>query len=228
MYKTEYEQLKDKEWLVGRYVDECMTMRQIAEIVGCAYPALKRAMDHHGIERRKHTSKYPKLNDKEWLREAYVEQKMSGTEIAKIAGCPPSLVRSHLGYLGIEMRKRSERLGEKANRWKGGRPIFGGYAHRYMPDHPKATESRPYVQEHRLVMEKQLGRYLESYEIVHHKDGDRLNNDPDNLVVKTRGKHVSDHFKASHEVLKLREGGNSKQYYIRHCDGDGIVDAQDA
>ena len=204
MYKTEYKQLRDKDWLIEHYVNQCLSMKQIGEIVGCAYPALKRAMVYHGIDRRKHTSKYPKLNDKEWLIKSYVDDGMTGTEIAKIAGCPPSLVRSHLGYLGIVMRPRYERKGSKANHWQGGRPIYEGYQYRYAPDHPKAAPSKPYVQEHRLVMEEQLGRYLESYEVVHHKDGDRLNNDPSNLVVKTRGKHLSDHFKASHEVLELR------------------------
>jgi hypothetical protein len=61
------------------------------------------------------------------------------------------------------------------------------------------------MQEHRLVMEQQIGRYLESDEIVHHLDGDRLNNDPSNLEVKKRSQHISEHFKASHEVLELRQ-----------------------
>jgi hypothetical protein len=30
--------------------------------------------------------------------------------------------------------------------------------------------------EHRLVMEQAIGRYLEEWELVHHKDGDRANN----------------------------------------------------
>jgi hypothetical protein len=35
--------------------------------------------------------------------------------------------------------------------------------------------------EHRVVMEKKLGRSLKKGESVHHKDGNRTNNDPDNL-----------------------------------------------
>lgn len=37
--------------------------------------------------------------------------------------------------------------------------------------------------EHRWVMEIVLGRKLSPNEIVHHKDGDPLNNSPENLVV---------------------------------------------
>ena len=36
---------------------------------------------------------------------------------------------------------------------------------------------------HRIVMERQLGRPLRRAEVVHHRDGDRLNNDPANLVM---------------------------------------------
>lgn len=36
---------------------------------------------------------------------------------------------------------------------------------------------------HRHVMEEKLGRALTPSERVYHKDGDHLNNDPDNLIV---------------------------------------------
>jgi transposase-like protein len=42
---------------------------------------------------------------------------------------------------------------------------------------------------HRLVMEKKLGRPLVSDEIVRHRDGDLLNNDPGNLVIVSREEH---------------------------------------
>ena len=35
--------------------------------------------------------------------------------------------------------------------------------------------------EHRHVMEQQLGRPLFEWERIHHRDGDRTNNDPANL-----------------------------------------------
>jgi len=49
-------------------------------------------------------------------------------------------------------------------------------------NHPMANRDG-YVPEHRLVMEKKLGRYLTREEVVHHVDGDRANNEPENLVV---------------------------------------------
>ena len=60
--------------------------------------------------------------------------------------------------------------------------------------HPRAYD-KDYYYEHILVAEKKIGRLLDtSTEVVHHKDGNRLNNDPDNLEVQTRQKHSKRHW----------------------------------
>jgi hypothetical protein len=49
------------------------------------------------------------------------------------------------------------------------------------------------VRKHRWLMEQQLGRKLEPWEHVHHKDGDPLNNDLNNLQVIEEAEHMRLH-----------------------------------
>lgn len=78
--------------------------------------------------------------------------------------------------------------GEGSRTWKGGRQVARGYIKLYSPDHPHNIKK--YVMEHRLVMEKHLGRYLESSEIVHHKNGIKNDNRIENLQLLSKQTHL--------------------------------------
>lgn len=74
--------------------------------------------------------------------------------------------------------------------------IISGYRYIYVPEHPKSIGTRElYVAEHRLVMESIIGRYLTDKEIVHHKNGDTLDNSPSNLEMMTTSDHAKLHIK---------------------------------
>lgn len=82
------------------------------------------------------------------------------------------------------------KTGEKSHLWRGGRSIIrGGYVEIYAPEHPKARGGK-YVREHRLVMEKHLGRYLEDHEQVHHKNAIKDDNRLENLELMTSKVHI--------------------------------------
>lgn len=67
--------------------------------------------------------------------------------------------------------------------WRGGRTVnkLTGYVRVSVPGHPRAAKGTAYVLEHIVVMEEMIGRYLVDGENVHHKNGVRDDNRPENL-----------------------------------------------
>jgi len=80
--------------------------------------------------------------------------------------------------------------GIEAKHWKGGiRITKEGYIAIYSPHHPYAKKDKT-VLEHRLVMEKYLGRYLLPKEIIHHKNGIENDNRIENLQLTNQSLHI--------------------------------------
>ena len=86
------------------------------------------------------------------------------------------------------------KIGKESPNWKGGKFLDGrGYVLIYT--------DKGYIPEHRLVIEKHLGRKLTSDETVHHIDFNKQNNKIDNLMLfPTKLSHTRFH-------QKLRQHG---------------------
>src|SRR5262245_5535018 len=85
-----------------------------------------------------------------------------------------------------------------------------GYRTIWDPDHPNSHDGRVY--EHRVVAEQKIGRFLRTDEIVHHINGNRSDNRPENLEVVTKHQHQVHHLAtrpdvSDEDILELLEEG---------------------
>jgi hypothetical protein len=81
-------------------------------------------------------------------------------------------------------------IGPKSPHYKG--KILYGNSQKYYaitsPYHPYA-DNKGYMYEHRLVIEKHIGRFLLPDEVVHHKNGDTKDNRIENLELLAKKDH---------------------------------------
>jgi hypothetical protein len=116
-----------------------------------------------------------------------------------------ALCRTHLRRLAV--------LGTPAPRVPVRAPgedgwVTHGYRGVVVPEHLRhLTAGAAHVLEHRLVMAVLLGRPLAQGESVHHRNGDRLDNRPDNLELwssrQPAGQRAEDKLAFAYELLAL-------------------------
>ena len=77
----------------------------------------------------------------------------------------------------------------RPHNWAGGKYLSHGYIRILKPSHPTSCKDG-YILEHRYKIEKYLKRKLKISEIVHHIDGNKMNNNISNLSILTRRNHA--------------------------------------
>ena len=132
----------------------------------------------------------PVILDPEQLRHLIEVEQTTQARAAELLGCSLSCVERTCKRLGLATQRTGPRSGPGHPDWKGGRYLCKGYWYLWSPEHPHRTK-QGYVLEHRLTVEQKLGRLLEPGEVVHHRNGDRQDNRPENLeAFQTNAQHL--------------------------------------
>lgn len=122
-----------------------------------------------------------------------------------VRGC--SNLQKAAGYCGMHYQ-RAKKHGDPEKSLRGpigkGGMSTKGYRILYLPDHPNASKTGR-IPEHRFVMSEMLGRPLLASETVHHKNGNKLDNRPENLELWVQnhmsGQRVDDLLQWARDVI---------------------------
>lgn len=207
---------------------EGMHSTEIEKIFGTCSANVLYHVRKHGIQvrNRSQTNRMRAPVDEDRLRKLVAEAELSQREIAERLGVSQATIERTCRSLGLRSLRGRGSKGPKNNFWKGGKPRRDRheYVLVWQPDHPHAR-ANGCVLEHRLVMEKHLGRYLEPHEVVHHIDGDKKHNELENLALFSSN---SEHMKHEHESGLLdrepetgRLLGRRQSASIRPASGSG-------
>lgn|SRR3990167_8481877 len=128
--------------------------------------------------------------EKEICKLYLLNNKNGSVALGKKFNVTSNAIRLVLIRNNIQRRSRSEcrkslRLGNEIHNYKGGNISPVGYKRIYIEG--KIT------QEHRHILSQHLGRVLTIKEIVHHRNGNKLDNRLENLEIMTRSEHARHH-----------------------------------
>jgi len=147
-------------------------------------------------------------HNKQWLIQKYYNERLLYSEIASLCDVQTATIIRWFKKLGLKARSPSERhIGEWNGRWKGGIRLRKHSKDRYIRI---IRQNGKTMVEHRLIMEKHLGRKLSKEETIHHLDGDSINNSLDNLLLLPTNSDHRNYEKTLNQFAKSIFFGKSK------------------
>lgn len=177
-----------KDLLNKWYWEDGMLQKDIAKELGVSTGAISLWFEKLDIQQRPmshwHTGREVSEGHKEIIKKTHIGKVVSKETREKISK----------GRKGISPIGKHERFQGRRNR-------ADGYLQIYKADHP-FSNAEGYVMEHRLVMERHIGRFLTPKEVVHHINRKRNDNRPENLYLFASG---SDHTKY-HSLERFGKG----------------------
>jgi len=107
--------------------------------------------------------------------------------------------------------------------FKGGTISSHGYQLIYVGKVHHLADVRGYAYEHRLVAEKKLGRRLKPGELVHHKNENRLDNHPRNIIIEPSIAHHKLEHRPPGSKLRKPNENNITIYCGCGCGGSFLL-----
>lgn len=165
--------------IIRLYQEDGLPMHQIAKELKIAVGSVFNCLKRKGIETRP-----PHIGFKGKTHTKEARKKMSDKNTGKIV--------SEETRRKISEARKLEGPGHKKKR-------DDGYISIYYPKHPDSN-AEGYILEHRLVMERHIGRRIRPDEVVHHKNHDRADNRIENLELLTFKEHAALHMRERHQL----------------------------
>lgn len=203
------------EWLRQVYEVDLLSVSEIAEQAGCSIPNIRKRLKDWDIKRGKTAivgkpswnagktketdesmrrvseakmgDKNPMFGKQPWNegltkendeRMAVISEKMTGRDVSEETRAKQSAAK--------QGKRRAE-----TNHYRSGVCIFNGYE--AVLKGTDVSGRSVYEYTHRVVASKTLGRALLDDEHIHHCDMEKLNKDPDNLLVIAPNAHTALH-----------------------------------
>lgn len=117
MLNHDFDLIRDKEWLLKKYEEECFTTTEIAKMVGCCATTVTQHLKSFDIPIRSNRASHlvnkesiKKLNNQKFLYQKYTTERKSCQKIGNEIGCSTQTVSRALKRYDIEMRPIGESL----------------------------------------------------------------------------------------------------------------------